>query len=258
MSYIKNVVAKNSVRLALSLALAGGCALAYAQAQPPAAEVPSVKAALEKLYPGTPFKSVEKTPVPGIYQVVMGREVAYVSEDGRYFMFNAHLFDMKTQTDLSKAAVDRAQSIDFKSLPLKDAIKQVKGNGKRVLAVFTDPDCPYCRQLEQTLDKMDDITIYRFLDPIEGLHKGAVDKSRAIWCDGKTDAARLESMKQFMAKSKSTGDTSCANPIERNVALAGKLGINGTPTLIAGDGRMLPGYLPPDRLNAWLNGKAVR
>lgn len=257
MSYLNHLAVKKSLRLVAAVSLAVSCVAAYAQADAPT-DTASIKTSLEKVYPGTPFKSVEKTPVSGLYQVTMGREIAYVSEDGRYFLFNAHLFDMKTQTDLSKAAIDRAQSIDFKSLPLKDAIKQVKGNGKRVLAVFTDPDCPYCRQLEQSLDKLDDVTIYRFLDPIEGLHKGAVDKSRAIWCDGRTDAARLESMKQFMSKAKSSGDTSCANPISRNVELAAKLGINGTPTLIAGDGRMLPGYLPADRLSAWLNGEAVR
>lgn len=258
------LLSKSVAVLVAGLALGAVAHAADAPQEPARAPVSAksltaFKSMLESRYPGTPFKSVEETPLPGIFQVTMGREVAYVNEDGRYFLFNAHLFDMKTQTDLTKPAIDRAQSIDFKTLPLKDAVKSVKGNGKRVVAVFTDPDCPYCRQLEASLDKLTDATVYRFIFPIEGLHKGVTEKSKALWCAGSNDASRLDALRAYMGGAKKAdGAANCANPIDRNVELAKKLGINGTPTMIASDGRMLPGYLPTDRLSAWLDGEAVR
>lgn len=265
---MKNPLQHKTILGALIVAAAATSSLAYAlpsmfwaagatQVRAPAheseASVDALKTALEKAYPQTAFKSIEATPIPGLYQTTMGREVAYVSEDGRYFLFNAHLVDMKTQTDLTRPALERAQSIDFKSLPLPDAIKEVKGKGRRVVAVFTDPDCPYCRQLESVLERLDDVTIYRFLNPIEGLHKGATAKSNAIWCAGQTDAARLAALKAAMQKGAKPAESSCETPVAATLDLSKKFGINGTPTLIASDGRVLPGFLPEDRLNTWLD-----
>ena len=130
---------------------------------------------LRQLYPATTFTRVQSTPVPGLYEVALGNNVAYAAEDGRYFVFG-HLFDLQTQRDLTVAnrlASARSPArVDFAALPLADAIKTVRGtDGRRVLAVFSDPDCPYCQELEAQLAALDNATVYTFLLPIASLHR---------------------------------------------------------------------------------------
>lgn len=221
---------------------------------------------LKTKYPATQFKAVNTTKFPGIFEVVMGRNVAYVEETGRYFLFG-HVFDMQTQTDLTEAAYPtqaggpveggaapraEASRIDFGSLPLKDAIVTIKGNGSRKLAVFSDPDCPYCRQLEGNLASITDVTIYTFLMPLEQLHPEAKAKSIGVWCASDKAKAWSDLMQRNVVP---TG--TCDNPVERNVALAEKFGINGTPTLILADGSIQRGALSVTRLEAVLGSVKV-
>lgn len=205
-------------------------------------------------YPSTKFTDAKESGLPGIYEVTMGRNIAYTDRDGRLFLFG-HLFDMTTQRDLTAERQEAANRLDFDSLPLGDAIKTVRGNGGKVVAVFSDPDCPYCRKLEQELGKVDDITVYTFLMPLVQLHPQAKDKSVAVWCANDRSAAwqsvitqDTKGILETAADSKGT----CEHPVDRNLALAARLGINGTPTLIAGDGRMKSGALPAEEISGWL------
>ena len=214
---------------------------------------PGMMATLKKMYPSTTFKEVNRTTVPGIFEVVMGQNIAYVDQTGRYFLFG-RLFDMQKQQDLTAAKLDEANKVEIEQLPLADAIKTVKGNGSRVMYVFSDPDCPYCKQLEQNLVGLTDVTIYTFLFPIEGLHPQAKSKAVSIWCSKDREGA----WSALMQKGVVPQAQSCSNPIERNIALAQRFGINGTPTLIAADGRKLPGAASADRIAQWLDaGKGV-
>jgi hypothetical protein len=111
----------------------------------------------------------------------MGRNLAYVGSDARYFLFG-HLYDMREQRDLTADRLEAARRIDFASLPLADAITTVRGDGSRVLAVFSDPDCPYCRKLEQELAKLDNVTVHTFLYPLGELHPEARQRAIAVWC----------------------------------------------------------------------------
>ncbi|NOT67032.1 MAG: DsbC family protein [Methylophilaceae bacterium] len=220
------------------------------------ADLVAVEKNLHLMYPKTKFQKVSVTPLPGIYEVVMGKNTAYVEENGRYFIFG-HLFDMETQTDLTEdVAQNIAQDmvkIDFASLPLQHAIKTVKGDGKRVVAVFSDPDCPYCKKLEQELAKLNNLTIYTFLYPLDGLHPDAKNKADAIWC-AKDKAAAWS---RFMLTSKTPAKVpGCEAPTSQIVTLASKLGIGGTPFLVAADSRTMPGAAEADRLDKWLNGGA--
>lgn len=197
----------------------------------------AVMATLKQKYPNTTIKSVTSTSLPGIYEVVMGKNVAYVEESGRYFIFG-HLFDMQTQTDLTEGKVikDQVAKLDFNSLPLKDAITIVRGDGSRKIAVFSDPDCPYCKQLENNIANLNNVTIYMFMFPLESLHPQAKAKAIGVWCS----ADRAKAWDGLMRRNEVvTGQ--CDHPIDRNVALAEKLGINGTPTIILSDGSILPG-----------------
>lgn len=207
---------------------------------------------LQLMYPKTKFQKVSSTQIPGVYQVVMGKNVAYVEESGRYFIFG-HLFDMETQTDLTEGIAQESMKIDFSTLPLQLAIKSVRGDGKRVIAVFSDPDCPYCSKLEQELSKLNNLTIYTFLYPLNELHPGAKNIADAIWCAKDKAAAWSNYMTSSKAPTKVTG---CAAPTEQIAALANKLGISGTPFLVAQDARTMPGAAEATKLEQWINGGA--
>ena len=160
----------------LGVTIAGPCA---AQTSTPTAA--STAERLQTLYPATRFGAVHATPWPGVFEVVMGRNLAYVDATGQYFLFG-HLYDMKAQRDLTAERQDGLARIDFARLPLNDALKEVRGTGARVLAIFSDPDCPYCRRLEAEMKRLTDVTLYTFLMPIASLHPEARGSAIAVWC----------------------------------------------------------------------------
>ena len=219
-----------------------------------AAEAPvsALASHLKELYPGTQVTSVAESALPGLFEVVMGRNIAYTDANGRYFLFG-HLFDMPAQRDLTAERKDQLQRIDFGALPLTDAIKTVRGNGSRVLAVFSDPDCPYCKRLETELAKVNDVTIYTFLMPLAQLHPNARANAIAVWCA----ADRVKAWGLLMSRGQTSTNRTCAHPVDRNVALGERLQINGTPTLIAADGRVMPGAASSEQIEAWLAKNAA-
>jgi thiol:disulfide interchange protein DsbC len=202
---------------------------------------------LKTLYPSTRFGDIRETEWPGVFEVVMGANLAYVDDSGRYFLFG-HLYDMSTQRDLSAERKDRLSLVDFSTLPLADAMKEVRGNGSRVLAVFSDPDCPYCRKLEDELRGLTDVTIHTFLMPLSSLHPEATRKAVSVWCARN----RLGAWQALMLRDVTPPVADCPNPVSRNVALGERLGIHGTPTLISGDGRLLPGAASREEIELWL------
>jgi thiol:disulfide interchange protein DsbC len=220
-------------------------------ASPPAAAQEALAATLKRLYPATSFDAVRPSPVKGLAEVVMGANVAYVDETGRYFVFG-RLYDMRESRDLTAERLDRLTRIEFSALPLEAAIETVKGSGARRLAVFSDPDCPYCRTLERELATLDDVTIYTFLYPIEALHPAAARKAVAVWCASNRAAAWAD----LMLRGVEPPPASCVNPIRANLALGARLRIQGTPTLFAGDGRRSVGAQSGGELDAWLRAGA--
>jgi thiol:disulfide interchange protein DsbC len=223
------------------------CALLLALAAQADDGIGSLEKRLKDMYPATRIERVQPAEIPALFEVTMGRNSAYTDSTGRYFVFG-HLYDMKTQRDLTAERMEKQQRIDFAQLPLPDAIKTVHGKGERVLAVFSDPDCPYCKRLEAELDKLNNVTLYIFPYPLESLHPAAVDKAVAVWCA--PDRARAWA--DLMKTGKMPATRKCENPIERNIQLAQRLGIQGTPTLLSADGRMLPGAAPSERIEQWL------
>jgi thiol:disulfide interchange protein DsbC len=203
---------------------------------------------LEALYPATKFGEVNPTSWPGVYEVVMGTNLAYVDATGQYFLFG-HFYDMKAQRDITAERKDSLARVDFPSLPLDDALKEVRGNGKRVMAIFSDPDCPFCRQLEGGIKALTDVTIYTFLMPLESIHPGSRSKAVAIWCA----KDRVATYHGVMWNDDKPRATNCANPVDRNLALGERLGIVATPTLVAADGRIMPGAAPLAQVEAWLS-----
>src|SRR3970040_1816450 len=141
----------NRLRSALCLCILGAAfslpSAAQTAAQSAAPTTTTMADRLQGLYPATRFGAVNTTPWPGVFEVVMGANLAYVDASGQYFLFG-HLYDMQTQRDLTVERKDTLARVDFAALPLADAVKEVRGSGARTFAIFSDPDCPYCRRLE--------------------------------------------------------------------------------------------------------------
>jgi thiol:disulfide interchange protein DsbC len=208
----------------------------------------SPEAVLQKLkttFVNTPFTEVRATPISGIYEVLMGKDIAYTDATGRYFMFG-NVMDMQTQRNLTQERRSEINKVDVSTLKLGDAIKTVKGDGKRVLYVFSDPECGYCKRLEPTLQQLNNVTIYTFLFPILGEKSNKSAKS--VWCA----ADRNKAWGDYMLRSGPLLQAECETPIQRNVALGTSLGITGTPTLISGSGRMQPGAIPLEKIEELL------
>lgn len=234
------------IERALSLVLVAALAVpALARAEEPAALVEKFR----QLYPKTTFREVRPSQLPGLYEVVMGENIAYTEESGRYFIFG-HLFDMRQQLDLTAQRKLDGRRSEFPAPYLAQAIRTVRGNGSRSLAVFSDPDCPYCRQLEAELARLDNVTIHTFLYPLEALHPEARTRAVSVWCA--PDRARAWS--DLMLTGRKPRLVACDNPVDDNLVLGSRLGVVGTPTLIAVDGRVLPGSASAEKIEQWLGG----
>ncbi|MGY8527619.1 DsbC family protein [Paracidovorax citrulli] len=192
---------------------------------------------------GETATEVFPAPIKGLYTVVTPQGWLYADGEGKHII-QGQIFDLHSKANLTDAQkVARMPTVDWRRLPLKDAIKVVKGNGKRQLVVFSDPDCPYCKMLEQqSLAHINDVTVYTFLYPIDGLHPDATRKARLIWCAKDRAKAWDDWMQSEVLPA---GDGKCATPIERNLALAQKLKVQGTPLLVFKSGAQMPGARPP-------------
>ncbi len=213
----------------------------------------SLKKAVESAYPKLKVHSVTKTPYNGLYEVFLGEEIFYTDEKFSFFIVEGRLIDAKTRKNVTTDRIEELSKIDFSTLPLNQAIKVIKGNGSRKLAVFSDPDCPYCKQLEQqSLASLNDVTIYTFLFPLAGLHPDAANKARAIWCAPDRNKAWTDWMLNGqLAK----GSGTCVNPIDETAELGNKLGVRGTPLLIFSSGKRVSGAIPAQEIESRLAGK---
>ncbi len=178
---------------------------------------------------------VSKTPMPGLFEVRVGTDLYYSDGDGN-FLFHGQLIDTKAQRNLTEARQEKLLAIDFSALPMKDAFTVVRGNGKRRIAVFQDPNCPYCKRFERDLQKVDNITVYMFLYPILGPDSAV--KARNIWCARDKGKAWQDWMVRDQAAPAASCDTAA---VARNVELGKRFRITGTPTLVFADGTRVPG-----------------
>ena len=192
---------------------------------------------------------VTKTPMPDLYEVRVGTDLFYTDEKGD-FLIQGSLIDTRGQRNLTEERQDKLLAISFDQLPLKDAFKLVRGNGKRKLAIFEDPNCPYCKHFERDLQKINDVTVYLFLYPILG--PDSTDKSRNLWCAKDRTGAWNDWMLSGKAAPKAMCDTTAA---DRNVAFGKEHKITGTPTLFLADGTRVPGAMPAAEVEKMLASK---
>ncbi len=203
---------------------------------------------IRKNIPDLPVTKVGPSPIKGLYEVVSGNNIYYADADGSHLISGGNIFDTKTRANLTAERLQDLNRVDWSLLPLNKAIVSGDPDGKP-LAVFTDPDCPYCRKFETELKNAKGIKVYTFLMPLEQLHPMARMKSEAIWC-AKDQHAELQAV---MLEDKMPEKASCENPLADIAELAAQLNIHGTPTLIAGDGRVRSGGVGTAELSKWLN-----
>jgi thiol:disulfide interchange protein DsbC len=229
----------------LLASLAAVLALAVS-ALPAAADEAAIRKAVAERLPTFPkIDEVQKTPIPGIYELRFGTEILYSDEEGNHIFMgnptngNVNVIETKSGTNLTEDRIAKLTAVDFSKLPLKDAIVWKQGTGARKLVVFADPNCVYCKRFERDLQQVKDVTVYTFLYPILG--GDSPDKAKAIWCA--KDATKV--WREWMISgtpipSASPCDTTV---LQRNVALGRKHRITGTPGLVFEDGTQKPGAM---------------
>jgi len=212
-----------------------------------------IRLAVEAKLGGARVEGVQATPVPGIFEVrIVGREgphIIYSDAQGAYF-FTGHLIDALKDQDLTEERLQKLTAVEFNSLPLDLAVKIQRGSGRRSLAVFSDPYCPYCRQLEKVLLQIDDITVYVFMYPV--IRPSAADQSRSVWCSKDRARAWLELAAADRPKVPSA-PANCPNPVDRVLELGRALRVTGTPTMFFANGERAGGGMSLGELRAKLD-----
>ncbi|WP_373686123.1 DsbC family protein [Acinetobacter sp. YH12021] len=201
------------------------------------ADVATVSKNVKQQHPQLKLDNIQATEMKGIYSASMDGQVVYLNEDAQHILAGS-MIRLKDQHNLTKDLLIQQNSVDWKKLPLQDAIKSVRGTGKRQIAIFSDPNCPYCKQLEAELKKLDNITIYTFILPLK---VQSVAPSKQVYCE-KNPALAWENL--ITKAQLPTSQSSCANPVERNIVLAHRLGVNGTPAIIFSNGFKVMGAYP--------------
>jgi thiol:disulfide interchange protein DsbC len=220
---------------------------AAAAGLPAHADEASVKKALEAKL-GAKITSVTKSGYLGLYEVYANGEVIYTDEKISVLL-GGPLFDAKTMRNVTAERLQKLTAIKFSELPLEYAVKQVRGDGKRVMASFEDPNCGYCKKLARDTAKLDNVTIYTFLMPI--LAPDSLDKSKQIWCS----ADPVKAWNEWMQEGKTlSGKGDCdTTAVQKALELGRRLGITGTPTLFFADGQRVVGAVPIAQIEEKLN-----
>ena len=204
----------------------------------------AVRTAVQSLVPGASIDSISESVLPGFYEVVIGGQIAYVSADGRYLL-QGSIYDIQGKTDVTESsrAVLRREAL----AKVADEKRIVFGPArpKHTISVFTDIDCGYCRRMHQQIAEYNELGIaveYLFF-PRAGIGSESFDKAVHVWCaaDPKEAMTTAKAGRPVEAKT-------CDNPVEEEYALGQKIGISGTPAVIAADGTQLGGYVPPEQL----------
>jgi len=224
------------------LALVAGTAIAET------AQEAAIRKTIEpRLGENVKVDSVTKTPYAGLYEVRIGSDIFYTDAKADY-LFIGRVINTKTFEDYTRARVDELSKIKFADLPFDSAVKMVKGNGKRVIAVFEDPNCRYCKHFHQTLTGVDNITVYTFMYNI--LAPDSAVKSRNVWCS--SDRAKAWGDWMLHGKEAPPAPANCTAPNDKILALGQKMKITGTPTIFFTDGTRVPGAIDAKALESKL------
>ncbi|HYD58639.1 MAG TPA: DsbC family protein [Burkholderiales bacterium] len=217
------------------------------------ADEAQIRRALEPKLGGARIDGVQPAPLPGLFEVrfrtAEGMQLIYVDASGSYVV-QGKIYDIRTDRDLTGERLRKLNAIAFESLPLDQAVKIRRGNGSRVMAMFSDPYCPACRQFERELQKVDNLTLYVFMYPV--IRPANKDHSKAVWCSPDRAKAWLELAANPQPKVPNASPN-CANPVEKTLDLGRALGVSSTPTIYLANGERFTGMLPAGDLSDLLN-----
>jgi thiol:disulfide interchange protein DsbC len=220
------------------------------------ADEASLRKTIEATYPGVQIESITKTSYAGLYEVFLDGQIVYADDKFSFLIAEGKLIEPKTKRNITAERMEELTKVNFAALPFEQAVKVVKGNGSRKLVVFSDPDCPFCKRLEQKeLVNITDVTVYTFLYPIPQLHPDAANKSRAIWCAPDRSKAWMD---WAMSGKLPKNAASCDNPIDKIADLGKQLGVTSTPTLIFADGKRMLGAYPAKDIEKAMNSAATK
>ena len=253
MSMRSSVLGLALAALSLCLALPP---VAFAQETKPdaakdamAKDAAAVKKLLEAKFPGAVVSNVAKSPYFGLYEAQFDERMVYTDAKVTYVVVGS-IYDANSKQNLTDARLRQINRVAWDSLPLDLAFKRVKGDGTRKLAIFADADCPYCKRLEGDIKRLDNVTIYTFLYPIDQLHPDSARKSAILWCA----PDRAKAWDEFFEAGKlpdNKGD--CPTPIKDTALLGERLHVAATPTLVFADGSVVPGAIPLAQLESEIN-----
>lgn len=214
-----------------------------------------IRKALEPKMGGARIEAIIPSPVPGLFEVQYrspeGVQVVYVDATATY-VIQGSIIDFKASRDLTEEKLRKLNAVKFEELPLDLAVKVRRGNGKRVLAMFSDPYCPYCQQFEKTLQQIDDITVYVFMYPI--IRPQNADHSKAVWCSPDRQKAWLDLAIQHK---RPAAAATCDNPVEKVLQLGRQLRVNSTPTIVLPNGERVSGGMQAADLRELLDRSQV-
>ncbi len=238
LNFSRNVEMMKKILIALAAALfAVSCGV---QANPD-----ELKRELAKKFPDLKAERITKAGYGGLYEVFTGTEIFYTDEKAT-FVVTGNVIDTTTRVNVTEKRLNKLTAINFDDLPFQNAIKLVRGDGSRRIAIFEDPLCGYCKKFEADLNTIDNMTAYVFLYPI--LAEDSMIKSNAIWCSKDSRAAWQDWMLRNTAPGIAPAD--CKSPAADNVALGQKLRVNGTPATFFEDGERISGALPKEVIEA--------
>ncbi len=211
------------------------------------ADEATIRKNLTERLPNIPkIDEVSKTAMPGLFEVRMGGDLMYSDAEGS-FLIQGQLIDVKQRRNLTEERIEKLSAVPFEQLPLKNTFSQVRGNGKRKLVVFADPNCGYCKRFEKDLQKLENVTIQHVLYPILG--EDSKTKSRNIWCA----KDKAKTWNDWMINNVTPPTANCDTAsIEANVEFGKKNRITGTPTLFFADGSRVVGAVPLAQIEAQL------
>lgn len=212
------------------------------------AQEATIRKNLKERIPQLPtIAEISKSPMAGLYEVRLeDNDIMYTDAEGN-FLINGHLIDTKLRRNLTEERVEKLTAVAFSALPVKDAFTIVRGNGKRKVAVFEDPNCGYCKRFEQDIQKLDNVTVYMYLFPI--LSPDSTEKARNIWCA----KDKAKAWQDWMVRGQTPASATCDSAaLARNVEFGKKYRITGTPTLIFEDGKRVPGAIASAEVEKYL------
>jgi 2-polyprenylphenol 6-hydroxylase len=243
---IKNVLMRYAMMCFFGLLFAGSALANEAQ----------IRRVLEPKLGGVKIEGVQPAPIPGLWEVRFrnedGMRVIYTDSTGAY-VIDGNIHEVRTNRDLTEERLRKLNAIKFEALPLDQAVKVQRGNGRRVMAMFSDPYCPYCVKFEKVLQQVNDITVYVFMYPV--IRPMNADHSKAVWCSPDRAKAWLE---LALDHKRPSAPASCDNPVEKNLQLGRSLGVNSTPTLILANGDRVSAGLSATDLTQLLDQVAAK